>query len=55
MSFTAGAAMLNEMHAVAEALVECGGDWERTKDKTFKENLMEKNTISQFPINSLNK
>ena len=46
MSFTAGAAMLNEMHAVAEALVECGGDWERTKDKTFKENLMEKEKMS---------
>lgn len=46
MSFTAGAAMLNEMHAVAEALVECDGDWERTKDKTFKENLMEKEKMS---------
>lgn len=46
MSFTAGAAMLNEMHAVAEALVACDGDWERTKDKTFKENLMEKEKMS---------
>lgn len=46
MSFTAGAAMLNEMYAVAEALVECDGDWERTKDKTFKENLMEKEKMS---------
>ena len=46
MSFTAGAAMLNEMHAVAEALVECDGDWERTKDKAFKENLMEKEKMS---------
>lgn len=46
MSFTAGAAMLNEIHAVAEALVECDGDWERTKDKTFKENLMEKEKMS---------
>lgn len=46
MSFTAGAAMLNEMHAVAETLVECDGDWERTKDKTFKENLMEKEKMS---------
>lgn len=46
MSFTAGAAMLNEMHAVAEALVECDGDWEQTKDKTFKQNLMEKEKMS---------
>ena len=46
MSFTAGAAMLNEMHAVAEALLACDGDWERTKDKTFKENLMEKEKMS---------
>lgn len=46
MAFTAGAAMLNEMHAVAEALVECDGDWERTKDKAFKENLMEKEKMS---------
>lgn len=46
MSFTAGAAMLNEMHAVAEALVECDGDWNRTKDMTFKENLMEKEKMS---------
>ena len=46
MSFTAGAAMLNEMHAVAEALLVCDGDWERTKDKTFKENLMEKEKMS---------
>ena len=38
--------MLNEMHAVAEALVACDGDWERTKDKTFKENLMEKEKMS---------
>ena len=46
MSFTAGAAMLNEMHAVAEAFVACDGDWERTKDKTFKENLKEKEKMS---------
>lgn len=38
--------MLNEMHAVAEALLACDGDWERTKDKTFKENLMEKEKMS---------
>lgn len=46
MTFTAGAAMLNEMHAVAEAFIECDGDWERTKDKTFRENLMEKDKMS---------
>lgn len=46
ITFTAGAAMLNEMHAVAEALLECDGDWERTKDKTFRENLMEKGKMS---------
>ena len=46
MSFTAGAAMLNEMHAVAEVLLACDGDWERTKEKTFKENLMEKEKMS---------
>ena len=46
IGFTAGAAMLNEMKAVAGALIECGGDWEKTKDKTFKENLMEKDKMS---------
>lgn len=46
MTFTAGAAMLNEMHAVAEAYLDCSEDWERTKDKTFKENLMEKDKMS---------
>lgn len=46
MSFTAGAAMLNEMHAVAEVLVACDGDWERTKDMTFHENLMGKEKMS---------
>ena len=46
IGFTAGAAMLNEMLAVAEAFLDCGGDWEKTKDKTFKENLMEKDKMS---------
>jgi hypothetical protein len=27
MSFTAGAAMLNETYAVAQALLDCNGDW----------------------------
>lgn len=42
MSFTAGAAMLNETYAVAKAYLECDKDWNLTKEKTFKENLMEK-------------
>ena len=42
MSFTAGAAMLNETHAVASALLDCDGDWGRTKEITFKKNLMQK-------------
>jgi len=42
MSFTAGAAMLNETYAVAQALLDCNGDWDRTKEITFKENLMQK-------------
>lgn len=46
MSFTAGAAMLNETYAVAEVLLECEGDWERTKDRTLRENLMEKDKMS---------
>ena len=46
IGFTAGAAMLNEMQAVAGALLDCNGDWEKTKDKTFKENLMVKDKMS---------
>lgn len=42
MSFTAGAAMLNETHAVASVLLDCNGDWNKTKEITFKENLMQK-------------
>lgn len=38
--------MLNEMHAVAEAYLECDKDWELTKEKTFRENLMEKDKMS---------
>lgn len=38
--------MLNEMHAVAEAYLECDKDWELTKEKTFRENLMEKEKMS---------
>ena len=46
MSFTAGAAMLNETYAIAEVLLECDGDWERTKERAFKENLMQKEKMS---------
>lgn len=46
ISFTAGAAMLSETHAVAEAFLECDGDWERTREKAFKENLMNKYKLS---------
>lgn len=46
MSFTAGAAMLNETHAVASVLLDCDGNWEQTKDITFKENLMQKDKES---------
>lgn len=46
MSFTAGAALLNETCIVAKALLECNGDWEATQDKTFANNLMEKNKPS---------
>ncbi len=46
MSFTAGAAMLNETHAVASVLLDCDGDWDKTKEVTFKENLMLKDKAS---------
>lgn len=46
MSFVAGAAMINETYAVAKAYLECDGDWNLTKEKTLKENLMEKDKLS---------
>ena len=46
LTFTAGSAMLNETHAVAEAFLQCEGDWNKTKELTFRENLMEKNRLS---------
>lgn len=46
MSFTAGAALLNETCAVAKALLECDEDWDATQEKTFTENLMEKSKAS---------
>ena len=46
LTFTAGSAMLNETHAVAEAFLQCEGDWNKTKELTVRENLMEKNRLS---------
>lgn len=46
MSFTAGAAMLSETYAVAEAFLDCNKDWEKTKERTFRENLMNKDKSS---------
>lgn len=46
MSFVAGAAMMNETYAVAKAYMECDGDWNLTKEKTFRDNLMKKNKQS---------
>lgn len=44
--FTAGAAMLNETRAIAEAYLDCGYDWERTKEKVLKENILSKEKVS---------
>ena len=44
--FTAGAAMLNETRAMAEAYLGCGCDWERTKEKVLKENILNKEKVS---------
>ncbi len=46
ITFTAGAAMIEETCAVAEAYVESKYDWETTKERTFKENLMNKTKVS---------
>ena len=46
LTFTAGALLMNETCAVAEVYLETGRDWEITKDRVFKENLMEKEKVS---------
>lgn len=46
LTFTAGALLLNETCAVAEAFLETGRNWDVTKELTFKENLMEKDKVS---------
>jgi predicted transcriptional regulator len=46
MTFTAGAAMINETCAVAEAFFDCDKDWEKTWQKALNENLMAKEKMS---------
>ena len=46
LTFTAGALLMNETCAVAEVYLETGRNWATTKDRTFKENLMEKEKLS---------
>ena len=46
LTFTAGALLMNETCAVAEVYLETGRNWTTTKDRTFKENLMEKEKLS---------
>ena len=46
ISFTAGALMVNETSAVAEVLVDTGGNWSATKDIALQRNVMEKNKMS---------
>lgn len=46
MTFTAGAAMINETCAVAEAFFDCDKDWEKTWQKALNENLMAKEKLS---------
>ena len=46
LTFTAGTLLMNETSAVAEAFLESGRDWETTKNRAFKENLMEKEKVT---------
>lgn len=46
LTFTAGALLMNETCAVAEVYLETGRNWEITKDRSFKENLMGKEKVS---------
>lgn len=46
LSFTAGALLMNETCAVAEVYLETERDWAKTKERTLKENLMEKEKLS---------
>lgn len=42
LSFTAGAAMVNETRAVAELYMELDGDWKEIKERALQENIMQK-------------
>ncbi len=42
MSFTAGAAMINEMRAMAEIYIDLEGDWNKVKERALQENIMQK-------------
>ena len=46
LTFTAGALLMNETCAVAEVYLETGRNWEITKERSFKENLMGKEKVS---------
>lgn len=46
LSFTAGAAMLMETHAIAQVFMECDGNWATTKKRVFDENVMQKEKLS---------
>ena len=46
LTFTAGALLMNETCAVAEVFLESGGNWDITRERALKENLMEKEKLS---------
>lgn len=46
LTFTAGALLMNETCAVAEAFLESGGNWDITRERVLKENLMEKDKLT---------
>lgn len=46
LTFTAGALLLNETCAVAEVFLESGGNWDITRERALKENLMEKDKLT---------
>ena len=46
LTFTAGALLMNETCAVAEVFLETGRNWEITKERAFRENIMEKDKLS---------
>lgn len=46
LTFTAGALLMNETCAVAEVFLESGGNWDITRERALKENLMEKDKLT---------